>query len=65
MTRDLITTTVFKKDMKRAKRRGKDRDKLKTVLEKLIKNEPLDIKYKAHKLSGNMAPFRECHIEPD
>ncbi|PCI39962.1 MAG: type II toxin-antitoxin system mRNA interferase toxin, RelE/StbE family [Rhodospirillaceae bacterium] len=63
--RDLFTTTLFKKDLKRIKKRGKDPAKIKHIIDKLLANEPLDKKFKAHRLIGNMAPYRECHIEPD
>ncbi len=63
--REVITTTSFKKDIKRARKRGKDPKKLKHIIDKLLINEPLDKKFKAHRLVGNMAPYWECHIEPD
>jgi mRNA interferase YafQ len=63
--RDLFSTTLFKKDLKRAKKRGKDPKKLRDVVDKLLGNKPLDRKLRAHRLIGNMAPYWECHIEPD
>jgi mRNA interferase YafQ len=27
--------------------------------------EPLEPRYRDHQLTGNLADFRECHIEPD
>ena len=47
------------------KKRGKDLDKLKLVLNMLQKGQELPAKYKDHSLSGNFAGCRECHIEPD
>ena len=47
------------------KRRGKNPDKIKTVIKKLINEEHLDAVYKDHKLMGNYKGRRECHIEPD
>lgn len=35
------------------------------VVGKLANDEPLDSKYKDHKLKGNLEDFRECHIKPD
>jgi mRNA interferase YafQ len=35
------------------------------VLASLIAEEELDDKYQDHKLIGNYAGRRECHIEPD
>lgn len=55
----------FERDLKKIKKRKKDLDKLYLVVEKLAKNQKLDFKYKAHKLSGNYSDKWECHIEPD
>ena len=57
--------TSFKKDVKLAKKRGKDLEKLKAVIEKLVANEPLGPKHRDHELVGNYKYYRECHIEPD
>jgi len=65
MMRELLTTTQFKKDLKRAKKRGKDRDKLERIVEKIVAGEPLDLRHKPHRLSGDWSPCWECHIEPD
>jgi mRNA interferase YafQ len=45
---NLVTTTAFKKDLKRVKKRGKNPDKLRDVIDKLLANEPLERKFKAH-----------------
>ena len=39
--------------------------KLKAVIEKLLKNQELEAKYKDHTLTGNWNGYRDCHIEPD
>lgn len=62
---ELVYTPKFKRDLRRMDKRGKDRRKLKTVLEKLLNEELLDFKYCDHALTGNYIGFRECHIEPD
>lgn len=61
----LVTTTQFRKDYKRIRKRGYDTDLLKQVLDRLISGEPLDLRYRDHSLSGNYSGFRECHIQPD
>lgn len=61
----LITTTQFKKDLKRIKKRGLNLQKLQEVLTQLINNQSLDPKHRDHSLTGNYIGFRECHIEPD
>lgn len=58
-------TSRFKKDLKLAKKQGKNIDKLFEVIEKLANDEILDEKYKDHQLIGNYKGTRECHIEPD
>ncbi|MCL5966889.1 MAG: type II toxin-antitoxin system YafQ family toxin [Deltaproteobacteria bacterium] len=55
----------FKKDYKRMKRRGKDMAKLRGVMEKLARQEPLDPKHRDHVLVGNYVRRRECHVEPN
>ena len=61
----LITTTQFRKDLKRIKKRGLNLQKLQEVLTQLINNQSLDPKHRDHALTGNYIGFRECHIEPD
>ena len=58
-------TNQFKKDVKRAERRGKDMAKLKAMLERLIEGDPLPPEYRDHPLRGDFAGSRDCHIEPD
>lgn len=58
-------TNRFKKDLKLAKKQGRNIDKLFEIVEKLAKDEILDEKYRDHSLSGNYKGTRECHIEPD
>ena len=61
----LSTATQFRRDLKLQKKRGYDMEKLEPVLEKLLSGDPLDEKYRNHKLTGNYANRWECHIEPD
>lgn len=58
-------TSRFKKDLKQAKKQGKDIEKLFDVIEKIAKDEALDEKYRDHSLVGNYKGTRECHIEPN
>jgi len=62
---EIVYTNRFEKDLKRMRRRNKDDEKLFQIIEKLIKGEKLEPKYRDHKLSGNFHDRRECHIEPD
>lgn len=40
-------------------------DDLKPVLVALATDQPLDVRYRDHDLSGDWAGYRECHIKPD
>lgn len=62
---NLEFTKQFKKDLKLAKRRGKDTGKLDKVLDLLLNEQPLAPRHRDHPLSGNYKDHRECHIEPD
>ena len=58
-------TSHFKRDVKRMQRQGKDLQKLKEVLDSLVKEQRLVPKYRDHVLVGQYKGTRECHIEPD
>lgn len=61
----LVATSQFKRDYKKAKKRGLNMDELQAVLDKLSTGKPLGKKYRDHALSGIYVGFRECHIRPD
>jgi mRNA interferase YafQ len=61
----IVITNQFKKDLKRASKRGKQIDKLETVVNMLQSGENLEIRYRNHQLAGNWFPYWECHVEPD
>jgi mRNA interferase YafQ len=58
-------TNKMKRDTRLMKKRGKDMNKLTTVLNLLASQKPIPKHYFDHQLSGNLKDFRECHIEPD
>ncbi len=58
-------TSQFKKDLKKAKKQGKDIEKILRVIELLADDKKLPISLHDHELSGDYAGTRECHIEPD
>lgn len=66
--RTIDRSSAFKRDYKR-EAKGKHRatldDMLKPVLVALTTDEPLDVRYRDHDLSGDWAGYRECHIKPD
>lgn len=58
-------TNQFKKDLKLAKKQGKDEERLFEVIERLACGEKLEAQYRDHDLTGNYKGCRECHVEPD
>jgi len=60
-----VYTRQFEKDIKRAKKRGKNLGKFKIIALTLIKGERLDPLHRDHQLIGDYAGRRECHIEAD
>ena len=64
-----MLTPVFKtqlnRDVKKAKKQGKDLQKFKEIVSQLVKQEPLALHHRDHALTGNFRGCRECHIEPD
>jgi mRNA interferase YafQ len=58
-------TSQFKRDVKRMQRQGREVEKLKRVLEALVKGEPMAAKHRDHVLVGQYKGTRECHMEPD
>lgn len=60
-----VTTTRFEKDVKLARKRGKDLARLRKIMELLLEGKKLPHKNLDHWLKGNYNDRRECHIEPD
>jgi len=57
--------TRFRRDLKRMKRRGKDLEKLKRVVQLLVEERALSQRQHDHPLIGDWSGYRDCHIEPD
>ena len=62
---DVVFTNRMKKDVKLAKKQGKDLKKLTEIINMLLKGAALPDKCKDHSLKGDWQGFRDCHIEPD
>lgn len=58
-------TKQFSKDVKLARKRHKDMQKLAVLIRGLIAGETLDPIHRDHRLIGEFAGRRECHIEAD
>ena len=65
MKYELELTHQYLRDLKLARKRGLDEDKLNEIILKLILGEELPPKNRDHSLTGNCKGFRECHISPD
>jgi len=55
----------FKRDLKKAKKRRKDLDKIKESIKLLVNEDTLPESYLDHPLSGNWKGCRDLHLEPD
>ena len=60
-----VQSTQFKKDVKKARKRDKDLEKLTVLLSLLIRQTTLPETYQDHPLRGNWNGYRDAHIEPD
>ena len=58
-------TRQFQRDLKLAQRRGKNPEKFKIIARTLLAGESLDPIHRDHRIVGNYAGHRECHIESD
>lgn len=58
-----VYTRQFEKDLKLARRRGKDLEKFKIIARTLIAGQQLDPIHRDHRLVGNYIGRRDCHIE--
>lgn len=58
-------TARFRKSVKKMLKRGKDREKLRKVVEMLAMGEVLPAQYRDHALTGDLIGLRDCHIEND
>ncbi len=58
-------TNRFKKDIKRAIKRGYDLALIEKAIDLLQNTGKLPAQYKPHLLSGKYAGMHECHIKPD
>ena len=63
MKYEVVKLKRFRKNLKKMLRRGKDINKLETVVSILARGEQLPAKYKDHALSGDLEGLRDCHIE--
>ena len=60
-----VRSTRFKRDVRKAARRGRDLTRLRALLASLIRQEPLTARHLDHPLRGIWKDYREAHVEPD
>ena len=58
-------TGQFKRDVKLAQKRGKDLEKLRSIIRLLLLGAPLPRELGDHPLKGDWKPRRDLHIESD
>jgi mRNA interferase YafQ len=66
--RKIERTTKFRQDYKREykSRHGATLDAdILPVLQALVNDLPLAVKYRDHAMTGDWQPHRDCHIKPD
>jgi mRNA interferase YafQ len=61
----LRPTKAFDRDLKRLRKRGKDLDRLRDVLERIRTRVGLEPRHRDHALSGEWSGWRDCHVEGD
>ena len=60
-----IRASQFRRDLRKAQRQGKDLELLKTIIQTLAEEKPLEDRYRDHELTGTWRGYRECHVNPD
>jgi mRNA interferase YafQ len=65
MTRALLTTSAFERDLRRVRRQRKDLGKLEVIVDLLQGDSPLPARCRVHPLRGEWDGHRDCHVEPD
>jgi len=62
----VFSSNKYKRAYKRIKQhKDFNRTKLEEVIDVLAQGKKLDSKYRDHELTGDLAGFRECHIQSD
>jgi len=65
MSLKVVWTTKFKRDYKRAMKRGLDMNRLDEVIRTLAAGRELAVAHRDHALGGEWRGHRECHVQPD
>ena len=60
-----VRSGQFRRDVKRAEKRGKNTTRLRELLALLLGGEALPERYKDHPLKGDWKGYRDAHVGPD
>ncbi len=60
-----VRSSQFKRDIRRANKRGTDLSKLRRLLASLVMQHPLAARHRDHPLRGIWKGRREAHVEAD
>lgn len=63
--REIVHTSQFKRDFKKLRLSDQDEARLLEVIDALIDDKPIPVRYRDHGLTGNWIGCRECHLKPD
>jgi mRNA interferase YafQ len=63
--REIKATNRFLRDLRLARKRGKDPAKIEAVIDTLARGDRLAPRLRPHRLQGEMRGLFECHVEPD
>ena len=63
--KEIRTTNQFLRDLKLARKRGKDIGKIEAVIAALAQGTKLPPRHRPHLFQGDMRGLWECHVEPD
>ena len=61
----VVYSSRFRKDLKRARKRGLPLHRLEAVIDLLLSGNDLPPARRDHALHGDWSGYRECHIAPD
>ena len=62
MSKEVVSSTSFRRDVRRGTRRGLDTDRMWQLIDMLADGIPLPRSARRHRLTGNWAGRWECHI---
>ena len=63
--RKVIPTTAFNRAAKKMAKQAKDMARLAEIIDLLVEEAPIPLRYLDHPLKGNWRGRRELHIAPD